>query len=65
MCTVVFYRMDSAAKELHTLLANLEGGVALKVTDYLGDCRYCTVYSPYIIICWFGFEVFIRSVAWS
>jgi hypothetical protein len=23
------------------------------------------VYSPYIIICWFGFEVFIRSVAWS
>jgi hypothetical protein len=25
-------------------LANLEGEVALKVTDYLGDCRYCMVY---------------------
>ncbi|KAM0858282.1 hypothetical protein ACQ4PT_047926 [Festuca glaucescens] len=34
-------RMESAVKELRTLLANLEGGVALKATDYLGDCRSC------------------------
>lgn len=33
--------MECAVKELCTLLANLEGGVALKVTDYLGDCRSC------------------------
>ncbi|XP_071683241.1 uncharacterized protein [Lolium perenne] len=34
-------RMESAVKELRTLLANLEGGVVLKATDYLGDCRSC------------------------
>jgi hypothetical protein len=56
MCSAVFYRMESAVKELRTLLANLEGGVALKATDYLGDCRYCMVYKSYIIICWCGFR---------
>jgi hypothetical protein len=59
----VLCRMESATKELCTLLSTLQWGVALKVTDYLGDCRYSVVYSPYIII-WCGFEVFIWSVAW-
>ncbi|XP_044335938.1 glyceraldehyde-3-phosphate dehydrogenase 1, cytosolic-like [Triticum aestivum] len=34
-------RKESSSKELHYVLANLEGGVGLKATDYLGDCRSC------------------------
>ncbi|XBI24612.1 hypothetical protein VPH35_049694 [Triticum aestivum] len=34
-------RKESSSEELHYVLANLEGGVGLKATDYLGDCRSC------------------------
>lgn len=32
---------ESSSEKLHCVLANLEGGVGLKATDYLGDCRSC------------------------
>ena len=56
MGSAIFYMMECAVKELCTVLASLERGVVLKVTDYLGDCMYCMVYSPYIIICWWFFR---------
>ncbi|XP_044973165.1 glyceraldehyde-3-phosphate dehydrogenase 1, cytosolic-like [Hordeum vulgare subsp. vulgare] len=34
-------RKESSSEKLHCVLANLEGGVGLKATDYLGDCRSC------------------------
>ena len=39
MCVAVLCRKESSSEELHYVLANLEGGVGLKATDYLGDCR--------------------------